>query len=214
VSPLQVSTLVSDPLDRALVANQIRLSMPTRTLDVRGPSAMQGAGAAAAMATAEAADPYAVKPIALDNWQYEKYVALAANNAEAIAELQLQVPPKAVADLRREVTGIAQERLPASVPDDLYSVLLWATTTKRWGEGQPGPQGDREDLLRRIDRAYRTFGREQLLANDAVLRQRYLTGQALRQLQQTPLSQQGRMRHFQQRQLEQEERRLSVGGAR
>jgi hypothetical protein len=214
VIPLQVSTLVSDPLDRALLANQIRLSMPTRTLDVRAPSGVTGTGVDAAMAAADAADPYAVKPLVLDNWQYEKYVALAANNADAIAELQLQVPPKAVAALRREVTGIAQERLPASVPDDLYSVLLWATTTKRWGEGQPGPQGDREELLRRIDSAYRAFGREQLLANDAALRQRYLTGQALRQLQQTPLSQRGRMQHFQQRQLEQEERRLSVGGAR
>jgi hypothetical protein len=100
------------------------------------------------------------------------------------------------------------------VPSDLYSVLLWATTTNAYQEGNAGPDGDKEHLLRQIDRAYRQFGRAQLLANDPDLRDRYLTGQALHTLQRTPVSQRERMRGMQERSLREQEERLRVGAPR
>jgi hypothetical protein len=214
VSPLQVSTLVGNPLDRLLVRDQIRLAMPTRTLGMRGPRQVAGMGAEDAMTSAEATDPYAAKPIALKAEQYEKLVALSALNGDAIRELGLVVNPKALEQLRQDIQAETGERPPASVGPDLYSVLLWATTTKRYRDGAPGPQGEREELLRDLDSHYRTFGREQLLANDAELRQQFLTARALRQLQQTPLSQRDRLRPTQERQLRREDERLRIGAPR
>jgi hypothetical protein len=214
ISPLKVTTLVRDPLDRELLANQIRLSMPTRTLGIRGPQDAPGEGAEDAYAAAEAADPYAAKRIVLTSAQYERRVALAANNREAIQELGMTVNDKAVEQLRRDVGGHTGERLPSAVPGDLYSVLLWATTTKRYQEGMPGPQGDKEEILRRIDRDFRQFGDTQLMANDAELRQQYLTGKALQDLQRTPLPHRERLRGLQEQQLRREEERLRVGAPR
>jgi hypothetical protein len=211
VNPLKVSTLVSNPLDRELIANQIRLAMPTRSFGVRAPTDTTGDDPYAA---AEAADPMAAKPIPLTPAQYERYVALAANNLDAIRELGLAVNEQAVRQLRLEVGGFASARLPADVPSDLYSVLLWATTTNAYQEGNAGPDGDKEHLLRQIDRAYRQFGRAQLLANDPDLRDRYLTGQALHTLQRTPVSQRERMRGMQERSLREQEERLRVGAPR
>lgn len=214
VNPLKVSTLVSDPLDRVLLRDQIRLGMPVRTLGIRGPQDVTGHGAEDAYLEAGAADPYAVKPIGLKPDQYEKYVALTANNAEAIRELGLQVNDKAERTLRLQVGGHTGTMLPAHVPSDLYSVMLWATTTKQYQDATAGPDGGREQILRRIDHAYRQFGRDQLLANDDELRQRYVTAEALHQLQRTPVPQQERMRGQQQRFLQHEEQRLQVGAPR
>jgi hypothetical protein len=211
VNPLKVSTLVSNPLDRELIANQIRLAMPTRSFGMRAPT---DAPAGDPYAAAEAADPMAAKPIPLNPAQYERYVALAANNLDAISELGLSVNEQAVRQLRLTVGGFASARLPADVPSDLYSVLLWATTTNAYQEGNAGPDGDKEHLLRQIDRAYRQFGRAQLLANDPDLRDRYLTGQALHTLQRTPVSQRERMRGMQERSLREQEERLRVGAPR
>jgi hypothetical protein len=212
VNPLQVSMLMNDPLDRVLLRDQIRLGMPQRSMGLPGMAGeVEGEGATAAFATAESLNPYAVKSIPLKAEQYEKLVALSALNHEGIEELGLQVNEKAVDFLYRRVREHTGERLPADNPGDLYNVLLWATTTRRYQDGQPGPQGDREEILRRIDRDFREFGREQLLANDAELRQKYMVGEALRELQQTPMSQRDRMRQRQERTMEREERRLRVG---
>jgi hypothetical protein len=209
VNPLQVSMLMNDPLDRVLLRDQIRLAMPMRSIGLPGMRGeVEGEGAAAAFATAESLDPYAAKSIPLKAPQYEKLVALSSLNHEGIRELGLQVNDKAVDVLYRRLREHTGERLPADNPGDLYNVLLWATTTRRYQDGQPGPQGDREEIIRKIDSDFREFGRTQLLANDTELRQKYMVGQALQELQQTPVSQRDRMRGRQERTMERQERTM------
>lgn len=212
VNPLQVSMLLNDPLDRVLLRDQVRLAMPERAIGLPSmPGEVEGEGTSAAFVTAESLDPTRAKAIPLKADQYERLVALSALNHDGIKALGLQVNARAVDLLYRNLREYTGERLPADNPGDLYNVLLWATTTQRYQDGQPGPQGDREEIIRRIDRDFRAFGRDQLLANDAELRQKYLVGQALHELQQTPMSQRERMRGRQERTMEREEQRLRVG---
>lgn len=165
-SPLRPQESLDGPADKAIVANNIKLSYPSRTLD---PTAVpEGAVAQAGI------DYRTLKPLALTDRQYERLKVLTALNEPLAKELFPPsegriIPAKILQQVTRDVAKATIGQAPPSPEMSVGDMMDWIATQPKFtddGQSSPGPAGGKAAMLKLVVAAYRRVGTQLFLELD------------------------------------------------
>jgi hypothetical protein len=183
-SPMKFGDGMIAPADKAILDNHMGLGRPSRTLMPHG----LGPGELAQAMTEVDVDHLA--KVGLTPQQYERYAVLAGGNQAEASKLGLQLP---TATLRAVVEGLSDEfsRTPPAAVRSLDDYLHWVIQQPEFQTASPDVKGGKEGYFKRAVLAYRSLGKQLLLAQDASLRSQMEESSMQVAVQQLPLKQRG-----------------------